>query len=221
MQFIKKLFYIPTPKELGKSNSNYLPSNLFPNEGREGEYCWEDYDKEMSNKYPIKWFVTRIIPHWWRTHIWGNMMLTPLERIFYWLKSHLTHRYHVLSLRQPGKDGYKYGWIDADKQILYANFNILMNFDKELNYESIHKYGTEEQKNFATDIKNLVYYWTIERRLADALIVELSEKAYIAYSDKNHKQHLYECLRRETEKFAQRETEMLIKLITIRRGMWT
>lgn len=39
--------------ELGKSDYNALPSKFFPNDVEE-EYTWEDYDREMSNKYPVK-----------------------------------------------------------------------------------------------------------------------------------------------------------------------
>lgn len=59
-----------------------------------------------------------------------------ISEAWWWLKYHLVpkHRYHILSLKQP--NGYQYGWLDADQQILYACFNILISFvEKEMGGE--------------------------------------------------------------------------------------
>ena len=229
MNFLRKLFHIPTPVELGKSEYDALPSDFFPNDV-EDEYTWEDYDREMSAQYPVKWFLTRTIPIFWRRYIWGRY--APLERARYWLVSHLvpSRRYHMLDLRQPDPELYQYGWIDAPQQILYANFAILKNYvegelegkfpiEDETEWE-----GAADWNEHYREIENLYNYWTVKRPAWQKKLDDMSHVASVVRNRQRNFEEgekLYEQLRIEQDKFDEYETQALIRLIKTRKGMWT
>ncbi|HVI40794.1 MAG TPA: hypothetical protein VM577_09050 [Anaerovoracaceae bacterium] len=236
MNFLTKLFHIPTPMELGKSDSSALPSDFFPNETEDGEeeYTWEKYDAEMQAAYPVRWFITRTIPRIWSRYIWGRMMLTPLERARYWLVSHLipSRRYHMLDLRQP--DGYRYGWVDAPQQLLYANFAILKNYVEGELDGKVPRYKEEEHQDWLEgarswnkhyeEIENLYKYWTVDRAIWQKKLGDMSHMANVIRNDQRNfveGNNLYDKLREEQKKFDEFETEALIRLIKTREGMWT
>jgi len=226
MNLIARMLHIPTPMELGKSESNALPSRFFPNDDKD-EYTWEDYDMEMRVKYPIRWFLTRTIPTWWRRYVWGTY--APLERFRYWVVSNTIHRYHMLDLRQPG--GYRYGWLDSDSQILYANFNILENFYKnelgslctEFSEEEAKEEYAKQQLEFIEDVKKLHHYWTVDRPAFQKLIEAAASDACVARKAKNFakSEEMYKTLEKSQQNFDDLETTMLMKLINIRKQMWT
>jgi hypothetical protein len=56
--------------------------------------------KEKPRKIPIRYFLSEELPFWWRVNV-----VNPINKITYWLKSHLfpSRRYHILDLRQPKK----------------------------------------------------------------------------------------------------------------------
>lgn len=233
MKFLKKLFLLPTPVELGKSEHDALPSSLFPND-EEDEYTWEDYDREMQTDHPVLWFLNRTIPRLWRRYIWGTY--APLERARYWLVSHLipSRRYHLLDLRQDGPGEYKYGWIDSDRQLLYACFKILKNYvENELPNSYVQQEFTEEELanepgaaqwyTHYQEVKALHHYWTVERPAWQKIIDKLSGQAYDHRQNRKiaESNRVYALLHREQDRFDQAETDALIRLIKTRKGMWT
>src|SRR5689334_19524995 len=102
------------------NSSIALPSELFLTEEQEKEkdlLTWEKWEERAKKEYPIRFFLSRTIPRYWRRHIWGDY--APLNRFLYWVRSHTYNRYHFLDLRQAkgSNDEYRWGWIDADAQI--------------------------------------------------------------------------------------------------------
>lgn len=225
MKFLKKLFLLPTPVELGKSEHNALPSEMFPNETDEKEYCWEDYDREMQEAHPVLWFLNRTIPRFLRRYVWGTY--APLVRAHYWLVSHTIRKYHLLDLRQSENSAwnYRYGWLDSDRQILYANFAILKNYvEKELENEFPENDPDPGWAKHYKEIKALYNYWMVDRPAWENKLAQMSHVASIVRNDqRNFKKgdRLYQELRNEQDKFDEFETKALIRLIKTRKGMWT
>ena len=116
---VPKFLRLPTPKELGKSNSNALQSSMFGSSSP-GAYTWEDYWNDMERLYPIKYFIEKTLSNWIRRNVFG-----PIKNFWYYIKSHTFKRHHVLDLRNYE---YQFGWVDADNQLLYATMAILENF---------------------------------------------------------------------------------------------
>jgi hypothetical protein len=227
---IKKIFYIPTPKA--------LPIEDF---SEPGEYTWEKWREESKKKYPIRYFFSETLTHWCAVNVY-----MPLEEKWYWLVSHTIRRYHLLDLRQPKTkellhDNYRWGWIDEDRKLLYACFNILVNFVNSRNSSEYHYHVTPEdilklreseeaakqinaeQADSLQEIYNLYKYWTVDRKIDQKEI----DDAMKGWHDnrKNDKASnntaRWDKLRELEEKFYKKEEDALIRLIKVRGAMWT
>lgn len=170
--------------------------------------CWEDYEDICRAKYPARFFLSHTIPRYYgrKRHV---------LRDWYWEVLYLLHpkyKYHQLSLGQPF--GYTRGWIDSDRQILYANFNILVNFI-EGEVGGIQKMESQvvfynENQHFGhakgyQELIDLYNYWKFER---------LPNYQWDYDWDKKFNW-------RHEEEASEKETEMLIRLMKVRRFMWT
>jgi hypothetical protein len=219
-----KIFRLPSPKELGWSDSNALASRHFPN-GKE-EKTWEDWEEKMRAEYPIRHFLGDTLPRWFRVK-WRIYVHDP----WYWFVSHVvpSRRYHMLDLRQA-KPGYRYGWLDSDSQIVYALFNILNNFvehempgwycpsEEEVAEEAHLAY----QRNAWLETKAIHYWWNTERprqqKAHDELLHAWSEARKI---DGPNVQQLWDDMKKTEKVLEDKEEEMIIRLIKIRRTLWT
>jgi hypothetical protein len=234
MLFLRKLFHLPGPKELGRSSSNALPSREFTPEST--EYCWEDWNQEVKEKFPIRYFFAETLADFVHYKIWFTIA-KPISDTHYWLVSHIVpkRRYHMLDLRQPdnGKgddDVYRYGWRDVPEKMLFAIFNLLDQFVRE---ELPNKYfPTEEeaskdeflqiQRNNCLEAQAIHHWWTIDRKLANKKINDLR----VAWS-KAHRARLPEAkemlieLRKLEEEFEKTTEEMIARLMKIRLTLWT
>jgi hypothetical protein len=231
--FFKKLFHIPKPK--------YFLWDDLDDHGK-GEVTWEQWEERAKVEHPIRFFLSETLPLWWRVHISMN-----IEHAWYWFRCHLWNRYHKLSLRQPHTgtaDDYDWGWIDEDKQMLFAMFNILVDYVDLVN-ESEYHYGTTDEKldalrkqivededgavclqnqlNNLLEAKALYEYWTITRkdqhRERDALLHDWYEHRR---EDKiKGDTTRWDKLQEVEEVFYKMEEEMTIRLMKIRRSLWT
>ncbi len=209
-KYFYNLIRIPSPVELGRSRTNHLPFAFFRDSYKEGDYTWEDYHKEMQKTYPVKYFFANTIPLFFNVRI-----VSPLKEVKYWFVSHVfpSRRYHMLDLRRV-EDGYRWGWIDSDLQLLYACTRILFNFvEKELEgkiptyskEEMRHKYHgpiLRKQQKYYDGIRELYQYFKFDRKKEEVKLWE----------DFSYEKDLA---------FNKKETQMLIKLIKARGGMWT
>lgn len=232
MNYMKKLFSFPGPKDLGKANSNYaLPSRLF-NKYQTG-YTWEDHDMELKKLFPLKYFFLKRIPEFINKFFWWKTKRT-FKDIYYWLQCHLlpSYHFHILDLRQPkGSDHYSYGWRDIPEKMLYANFNLLKDFlEKENPYdpsddntlEEIYKDpGLITSYKYMQEAKFLHHWWTVIRKEKYNEEQSLLSKAVEVKNNKKQYDELMEKWREANKKFDEEEQEMLIRLIKIREFMWT
>jgi hypothetical protein len=242
MLHFKRLFNFPGPKDLGISDSNYaMPSRYFPN--HDGEVSWEDYYECIKQIYPIRFFLSCTLPDFIR-YTYLDLIGYRLKNVYYWLRNHTTHRYHILDLRQPAKksepDYYRHGWCDTDYKILYALMNLL---DQYVRNELLNSYlPTEEecksdpyppllqeQRDRKLEVLAIHTWWTVERkkdlREYNDLLSAWHDAAYSKkgklYRNSIEAEGPRDKLNAKEAANDEKETEMLIRLIKVRKSLWT
>lgn len=234
----KKLFHLPTPKELGKSKYNALPLKSFTPWTK--DYTWEDHDAYLKETYPVKFFLAKEMPDFIKYNCYYPIA-RPISNGWYWLKCHLLpkHRYHFLDLRQPHNedciDDYQYGWADVVSKILYANFNLLKEYFDEEPYDLRKDYSQEEidadvsmsrQQHVYDEAKTILHWWQVERKTEVKYVNELRRLWCDAKDDDigpdDPETLSYWNQLNEAEAVLEAKTEeMLIRLIKIRNSLWT
>lgn len=236
--YMKNYLKLPGPKELGRSDHNALPIREWCDDER--VYCWEDYRKEVKQLYPIRYWLNETMPMFINKLIWWKFKHF-VEGIRYYLLSHLvpSRRYHMLDLRQPcdkneieNLDCYRYGWVDVDKKMLYAIFNLLGEYlNKEEPYDLRTDHSEEEinndpclrqQAENLDEAKFIWHWWTVDRKIdykyAGELLTFWSEARQ--NKDPNVKE-LWEKLQENDKYLEDKEEEMIARLMKIRKGLWT
>ena len=224
-----KIFRLPSPKELGWSDTNALPIVLFRNPNQNNP-TWEDWEEKMRKEYPVRYFLAETLPFWFSIKIKRKV-----KDAIYFVTSHIvpSRRYHMLDLRQPKKKGkysYRWGWIDSDSRMLYAMFNILNTFVKE-EFPNMYCPSEEEvranpymmsQRLHYLEIKAIHYWWNVERERQLAahskLLKEWSDAKH-AHSANEHQ--LWDDLQKLETANDEKEDEMIGRLMKIRRSLWT
>jgi hypothetical protein len=215
---------LPSPIKLGMSDNNALGSRHFGNQT--GQATWEDWEEKVKEMYPVRFFlVEELIP--WLRQQWRRQVTSR----WYWFVSHVvpSRRYHMLDLRQP-KPGYRYGWLDLDSKITYALFNILNNFvEREMPFwycPSEEEVQQEPhliyQRSNWLEAKAIHYWWNTERprqqAAHDKLLHDWSEARKVKAPEA---QQLWDDMRKAESALEAKEEEMIIRLIKIRRSLWT
>jgi hypothetical protein len=128
------------------------------------DYCWEDYYRDAKAKFPIRYFLQETLPRFFRLNF-----TYPIDQFWYWIRSHTFDRYHVLSLKSP-QNHYTWGWIDRDRAMLHACFNLLKDFvEKEMEHNVYYLPATEycpewDQRDQEKEIKELYQWWMTDRQ---------------------------------------------------------
>lgn len=163
----------------------------------------------------------------------------------YWLRTHTIDRYHIIDIR--GMDGYKWGWIDRDHAMYLACFKLLCDFveqeDPGIGLRTLADYGIiagspeedaiQSQLVSEREIRAIYDWWKTTRnqekeaceRLLDG--VDLSwKKMWKKCEDGN-----YEFVRTEDprwdrysaehDRLEAKDEEMLMRLMAVRRKLWT
>jgi hypothetical protein len=155
---------------------------------------------------------------------WGSILRMPTH-IYWWLKCHLhpKYMYHKLNLKQPlskisNIDNYSYGWIDADTQILYANFNILNSFVEN----ELPNLSSETEQKFYKEIRGLYKWWNIDRKESyrKNLILQDAWWNMRGLMPQAIVDNAWKEFQLAQEIFDAKEEEMLILLIKIRKYLW-
>jgi hypothetical protein len=227
-----KIFQLPSPSDLGWTDSKYnaLPMRMFNK--IPGEKTWEDWEELMRKDYPIRYFFSETLPMWFSIKI-----RSPIKDTWYRIICHTlpSRKYHWLDLRQKpdkemGHQGYKYGWIDSDTKMLYALFNILNKFVEE---EMPHWYCPSEedvqvephllhQRNSWLETKAIHYWWNVERLRQQKEHTDLLHRWSEAQKNNDPETHqLWDQLRKAEKAQEDKEDEMIGRLLKIRRSLWT
>lgn len=218
----------PGPVELGRSERDALPMQDFGS--MPGDYTWEDWEAEVQNAYPFRF---------WLTHTFPRSFLYPIRRrvsdVWYWLIDHLlsSRRFHLVDLRCPGpRLDYKHGWIDQPEAILYACFVLLRRYveqecPRNPTADLDQARSDEERQIFQEQVDRYheimaIYSWWMQGRLdeedeerrlrtvreevrSDSQAFEAASQRWFEYREMRER----------------REQEMLERLIRVRENLWT
>lgn len=241
MLFLKKLFKVPGPKELGRSKYDALPMRNFSHE-EDDVYCWEDYDKEIGEKFPIKNFIINTLPDFIKYNLFYPFWV-PYNTFIDYASSFIPgRRYHLLDLRQPYKEGdavnfdcYRYGWCDVPEKMLYAMFNLLKEYLEEEPFDLTTMYSREQieedsvlktQQAYLDEARLILHWWQIERKKEAANIDNLRHVWVSNSKNKETRENgaahaAWQVLQEVEEAFENKTDEMCLRLLKIRRGLWT
>lgn len=150
------------------------------------------------NKFIKLYFKIRYLP-----------IINFIINIPYWIRTHTYNRYHIINLKKHRSTSidYKWGWIDKDYALLMVNFIILCDFvEEEKCFKKIDWRWSEGHQHAAKEIKELYRWWRFGRNREWEMMEVL----------KNHDE-IYNA----EEALHKRDEEMLIRLIKIRRFLWT
>lgn len=98
-------------------------------------------------------------------YCWGKFLDNFFYLPWHWFKVRFItkHRYHILDLTKGG-NGYQHGWYDTDRRMLQACFLLLVEYvEIEKPFEIADWECDERHKHVASEIKDLYYWWKIER----------------------------------------------------------
>ena len=225
-----KFLKLPTPKELGKE-TNCLPFSPLNDDNK---YSWEDYDKEVKQLYPFRYFINETLPDIF------NLIKEPFVCIYNYIKYNFVpkYRYHILDLRQLNDkdscDYYRYGYSDVRQRMLYAVFNLLTEFvEKEvyplqdkINYLERVIAKKDKDNDWEIDsnehwlevyikIKNLYNWWKYTRKFK----YNQSNKLCEIYMHSKNNLDIEKWIK-SNEDFDKEEQEMFIKACNLREYFW-
>jgi len=212
MIFLRKLFKLPSPRDLGWNEYDALPMREFTPDC-EG-YTWEDWHEKMKRAYPIKYFFSETLP------LKITRWVRPIKELYYWLTCHLlpSRKYHLLDLRKSSH-GYKYGYRDPSEKMLYAMFSLLKEYIDSKPYDLSEDFSLEEinadpgmkiQFEKFEEAKQILFWWEFSYKKEE-------EDRYELFSSKEISAEEFLFLERESDS---KTEEMLIKLIKIRNHLW-
>jgi hypothetical protein len=227
MLFLRKLFKLPTPIDLGWSDYNALEDENFSDEPH-GK-TWQDWHRTVKEMHPVKYWFAETFSDFIKYKLWYPIWV-PMDRAYYWFVSHVipSRRYHMLDLRQ--ENGYRYGWQDVPEKMLYAMFNLLGEYLNKENpmkwYDSEESYNDpaiKEQIALINEAKEIYHWWTVGREEEALKIDELTSLWCRAKenTDKIGRELYWKELAELKKNRDAKEDEMVLRLMKIRRSLWT
>ena len=165
-------------------------------------------------RHELKYWIEGL----WRD-IWG-------WRPLYWLRCHTFTKYHIINI--SGQDGYKWGWIDRDHAMYLACFKLLTEFVEledptvgqrtlddyrgepgvidDAEWEQYHKPSIVPQLEREVEVRALYDWWKTTRK----------QEWDACYAMKSG-QPMYD----EMDRLEEKDEEMLMRLMKVRRTLWT
>jgi len=166
----------------------------------------------------------------------------PIKQIgqaVYWLRTHTYNKYHMIDCRNP-RNGYKWGWIDRSEVILFANMAILVEYlEKEAH--QIDWTWCPEIIETKKEMDAIYQWWTHDRKVEHDIYDALLTKAYgfenctvfeptedprlaaLRFTKEGDPEWEADCTKcRELERaLEEKDEEMMIRLIKIRKVLWS
>lgn len=176
---------------------------------------WEKWDARVAKAYPIRYWLTRRLPIHLR-RFWDRAWKTPL----YWLRTHTYNRYHAIDLRFP-RNGYKWGWIDRNRAVMFAAFAVLVAFVEKEYPGHVDWDHDDDIKARRDEFMTLYTWWTKERREAHDVHDALMAAAYGVEADRRPTDVEFAKLRASEEALDAKDQEMLHRLVNVRESLWT
>jgi len=191
---------------------------------------WTKWEKETRANHPIKYFLLETAP----TFIDSNWKWWIRDPVYH-LKCKYITQYHYIKIdidrfkRYDKKVSIRnYYWFDSDEQILYAMFQILVDFiEKEA--DIVDWSSDAKHQEVFDELTELYTWWTKDRPNRDDSYPSTKDFGFDnIFADNVTKQPGYRAWRdacdekeQKEREYEQEDTEMLIRLITIRGYMWT
>jgi hypothetical protein len=224
MNWLHRIFNLPSPVDLGWSKTNALGARDFPSPGQK---TWEDYYDYLKTTFPIRAFIAITVADWLYYTVWMTIK-RPVANAYYWLVSHLipSRRYHMLDLRQPG--GYRYGWADIDSRLVYAMFNLLdlfvkhemPNFYCPTEEEVAKEPAYKTQRDAYIEIEAIHRWWNVDRVAAKKAISDELNRLYGTRGTRPTADEREALHKMEADLEAKME-EMMVRLVKVRGSLWT
>lgn len=140
---------------------------------------------------------------------------------------------NILVLRNLKKDS---PWCDKDRVMLYACFQLLMDFlEKEKPQKIVDYVNNRKQKKTWKELQSLSHYWKMERPRAEKEISRLTAKA-VKHSKmvsepvpggkslrvvwKKRDDKTFKRLYKLEDNFEELEERMLFRLLSVRKQLW-
>jgi hypothetical protein len=142
-------------------------------------------------------------------------------------------KYHLIDCRDP-HNGYNGGWFDRSDIILYANFRILVEFMEKEAFDCYVNWEHEDMIDRWKELNELYNWWKKGRMEEQNACSTLFDEAgcsfdfkpipnseYFELNSITKDQSKYDEWKKEHERLANKEDEMLLRLIKVRHYMWT
>lgn len=228
----KKLFRFPGPADLGMSRTNN--SMGMRDFASPGQKTWEDYEDYLRLTYPVRFFLAYSVRDFVRHKLWLKLT-KPLKDALYWIKCHTlpSYRFHMIDIRDKN---YRYGYQDTDHRMLLAWMSLLTYYIEveeaycpELDhvYEESWDNGREimkRQRSNYLEAKIVYDWWHWERKAEERTKADLQHiwwELRKVNRDSKEAQAAFEAMNIFDEHVALLEEEMLIRLVKVRKSLWT
>ncbi len=185
--------------------------------------------KEFTDKEIVIVENDKYIVSWWHDNVrclWG---VSKIFDIYYYLKTRFIKKYYLIDTKFK-----RDCWMDSDTKILYGMMSILVDFvEKEKPLERVDWDTEIEHQNAKNEFMTIYEWWknypNREKEIDNALSKWYNEsipercKNILNLDIKNTtlSKQLMDHLNILEEQLANEEQEMLIRLIKIRKYLWT
>lgn len=190
---------------------------------------WKKWEEENKSEHPVRFFLLDTVPDFisfnWRWWI--------KDPIYHFKCKYIVKHHHIKidvnRFMNYDKPSFRnYGWIDSDEQILHAMFQILVDFIEQ-EADIIDWAADAKHQKIYNELRLLYDWWIKSRPDRDSSYPHTDDFGFDNIFGDNARKHPgYKSWRDACEKKEERDreyeledTEMLIRLITIRQYMWT
>jgi hypothetical protein len=175
--------------------------------------------------------------------IWGGYKSGGIMGLYHWIRCHFWNRYHVVNL--SGMEGYDYGWIDSDSKMELCMWNILVDFveneDPQVGLLTVEDYGeNSEDECVKVQVEvdreiRAIYNWYTKTRIEQEKEVERLQSIWYDGATREADGDILKTINNRSEEseknyrayvevsnaLEQTTEEMLIRLLKVRKSMWT
>lgn len=187
---------------------------------------WRIWEEEQREKHPFLFFLLKDIPGFFSRRWFG------IRQTIYHLKVKYIRKYHHIKIdvrRFLGPELYNYHWYDTDTKILYGCFQTLVDFiEEEKAGEMLDWSVTPEHVKVWKEVNELYDWWIKVRPNRDPGYPKekdygLKEGEGFDKDTRQSKEYLkaFDKVRERENEFENEDTEMLIRLVSIRKWLWT
>ena len=169
-----------------------------------------------------------------RIRRWLERLPKGIGNIFYWIRAHTYNKYHLINI--SGQDGYTWGWIDRDRAMMLACFKLLCDYVEKESHQIDWTWGPDYQECKAT-MDYLYNWWKVERPKKQKEIddfcnnnpsrpfrersIKNEDGTWTLLPESDKEKEIQEKFNQMDTALEQEEDENLIKLMKIRRALWS